>query len=40
MDLFDTFDHDSYFELPREGERDIESIARGSWCNREFRQLT
>src|SRR5208337_3497363 len=29
MHLFDhTFDHDYYFELPREGERDTQSIAR------------
>src|ERR1035438_6280477 len=29
MHLFDqTFDHDFYFELPRKGERDTQSIAR------------
>src|ERR1022692_3736635 len=29
MHLFDhTFDHDYYFELPREGERDTQSISR------------
>src|ERR1700729_889182 len=31
MHLFgQTFDHDYYFELPREGERDTQSIARCS----------
>jgi hypothetical protein len=41
MHLFGhNFDHDYYFELPREGERDTQSITRCSTSHhRDFRAL-
>ena len=41
MHLFGhTFDHDYYFELPREGERDTQSITRCSTAHhRDFRAV-